>query len=709
MMNTKKLFAAAAALVVAGSAATVNASAFAVENNNNTAVSEEASEGVVFSAESYEDHIKITGYTGSADFAAIPADVNGVPVTEIDSLAADGTIGKIYIPATVNTIADGAFDKVTGLSAIEVAAENETFSTLNGVLFTKDMSKLLLYPYAKPDASYIIPEGVSSITDGAFTGCTALKEITFSSAIIEITADGFKACRNISKLNIPETAVSIDTAALAKVMNIAEYNVAENNNNYSSADGVLFNKDATVLICYPAGKTNASYSIPDSVSTISENAFAGASLATVNVPDSVTEIGSGAFSNMTSLATAILGSGVSNIGSNAFAGDSSLVSVIIGSAETIGDNAFLNCKSLKSVSIPANTTDIAATAFDGCAALTDINASSASTVFSSIDGVLFDKNGETLIKYPYARTAEEYTVPDSVVTLADSSFKNCANLASVTLGASFSSFEGRVFAGCTALSDINVSDDNENYSSVNGVLYSKDGTELVKYPCGRESGEFEIPAGMTSFGSGAFADGAAITAFTVPEENTAFTAINGVVFSKDEASLIKYPMAAEADFYIVAENVASVAENAFAGVAKLEGIEFASGETAIAPEAFSDTNNELVFYGTMDSTAKVYAELNGYRFIALDGNYPFGDVNGDGAVDALDASDVLNVYALTSTGHRCRYIEAQKVAADIDRDGEINSIDASRILAYYAYAATTEDPLSIEDYYYPAEVTTEAE
>ena len=92
---------------------------------------------------------------------------------------------------------------------------------------------------------------------------------------------------------------------------------------------------------------------------------------------------------------------------------------------------------------------------------------------------------------------------------------------------------------------------------------------------------------------------------------------------------------------------------------------------------------------------------NGY--IRINGEkkpkYSLGDVNNDGAINAVDASEVLTYYAMTSTNKKGDFDENQKLAADVDHNGSINAVDASCILSYYAYVATTkDDPVSFEEY-----------
>ncbi len=718
-MNTKKLLAAVAACLVAAAPLTTGMSVYA-EGTENTAVSEETTQtgeeitdaeetteaeeaapvdGVVFSAENYGDYIKITGFTGTADIAAIPADVAGIPVTSIGDISCDGSIGTLVIPSSVTVISRNAFDNITGLSAIQVDGDNTKYAAENGVLYNKDMTKLLVYPYAKADTAFTVPDSVTEITSEAFGSNTHLCELTIGNGITSVTASELGLGRKVAVITLSASVTEVDLTSGKYGNQFQNIHVSEENTVFSSENGVLFNKDKTELLLFPGKIETPSYAVLDSVKTIAPAAFEGSKLVTITVPDSVETIGENAFANMSGLATAVLGSGIKELPANAFANDKALVSVAFSSAEKIADKAFAECISLKSVSIPANTAEIGADAFAGCNALTDINVSSSNEVYSSVDGVLLSKDGTSLIKYMYGRTEDAYTVPDSVKTICDRAFENCTALAQLTLGASFEAFEGAPFTGCTSLSAFEVSADNTAFIAIDGVLFNADGTELIKYPCGRPAGEYIVPDSLASINNTAFSDSANVTAFIVSETNANFSSVDGILCSGDGTTIVKYPSGAVTDYIELSETVTAIADYAFDNAVNLEGILAANNETAFALNAMVNPSKYLVLYGNTESTAKNFASLNGIEFIALDADYAFGDVNADGAVDAADASSILTVYALTSTGHRCKYIDAQKIAADIDLDGIINSSDTSKVLAYYAYASTTDgEVLSLADF-----------
>lgn len=130
----------------------------------------------------------------------------------------------------------------------------------------------------------------------------SITEVVIEPGVTSIGYSVFDGCSGLTSVALPDSVTSIGYNAFADCMNLTEINVDVGNRNYSSADGVLFNKDATIIWCYPARKTGNAYYIPDSVTSIEDYAFRDCtSLARVTIPDGVTNIGSYTFRGCTSL------------------------------------------------------------------------------------------------------------------------------------------------------------------------------------------------------------------------------------------------------------------------------------------------------------------------------------------------------------------------------------------------------------------------
>ncbi len=236
-----------------------------------------------------------------------------------------------------------------------------------------------------------IPAGVTRIGNYAFAGCRNLALGTLPAALQEIGEGAFIWCEKLSAVTIPAGVKKIGPAAFSACRNLPAIAVAAGNANYVVVDGVLFSKDKTNLIQYPAGRTATSYAIPAEV----------------------TSIWAEAFNNTDSLAAVTIPAGVISIGSWAFA----------------------NCFKLTSITIPAAVKEIGYYAFGSCQSLTEIKVEAANTTYTSADGVLFDKAKKTLIKYPEGRSTATYAIPAGVTNIEEGAFGNARKLTSITIPA----------------------------------------------------------------------------------------------------------------------------------------------------------------------------------------------------------------------------------------------------------------------------------
>ncbi len=282
-------------------------------------------------------------------------------VTSIGGAAFSGcSLTSITIPDSVTSIGDWAF-ACRSLTSITVNLNNKNYSSKDGVLFDKDQTVLIDYPIGKKETNYTIPSSVTSIhingfgdVGSAFSGCANLKSITISSSMTSIGSYVFSSCTSLMNVIIPDSITSIVSGAFSGC-SLTNITVSADNPNYSSREGVLFNKKQTVLIDYPKGKKGSNYTIPSSVTSIENNAFSGSSsLTSITIPDSVVSIGDSAFSGC-GLTSITIPNSVNNIGDQAFIGCRSLTSAMISdSVASIGSSTFYNCPNLTSVYYQGN-------------------------------------------------------------------------------------------------------------------------------------------------------------------------------------------------------------------------------------------------------------------------------------------------------------------------------------------------------------------
>jgi len=250
-------------------------------------------------------------------------------------------ITKVVIGNSVTTIGNFAFDDCIELTSVTIP---DRVTTIGEYAFS-DCEKL---------TSVTIPDSVTAIFKYAFFYCEKLTSVTIPDSVTTISESVFASCRSLTSVTIGKGVTTIAEDAFRGCISLTTITVDDANKNYSSVEGVLFNKEKNELIYYPAGKDATSYTILDSVTSIGRIAFQGCTyLESVTIPDSVTTIGEGVFIACTALTSVTIGEAVQTIGSYAFQGCTSLASVIIpDSVTTIGNSAFYGCSELASITIP---------------------------------------------------------------------------------------------------------------------------------------------------------------------------------------------------------------------------------------------------------------------------------------------------------------------------------------------------------------------
>lgn len=580
---------------------------------------------------------------------------------------------EVYIRNNVSAVATSAFDddKVTSFL---VSSSNKYFKAVDGVLYTKDGKRLVRYPSGRK-GSFTVPNTVTYIAQYAFTGCKNLTNVNIPSSVTGIGSSAFVNCKNLQSINLPngiekiaddtfsgcrslknivlsQGVKSIGSAAFYGCSNLTEIKLPSSvkkirNLAFSkckSLESIVIPENVKTIETSTFSKCTSlkDVTLNNSIEKIANNVFEYCtSLKEISIPDSVDDIGTYAFKKCTNLEKVILPEGIEIIKYGVFKGCTNLKKIKLPeSTGYIDNNAFKDCISLETINIPEKTEVIRSSAFEN--AVASFNVNSENSYFSSKNGVLYNKTQTVLLKYPCYKQGD-YTTPDELKKISTYAFKSCKKLGKVTVSEGIKKFSKECLTNSSIkklslpeslskisirnvysnlntinLKSVTVPDANENFCSVNGLLYSKDKRNLYIYPSGKtgtikfakevrdlsaveyanKAFAFEIEEGSKNFATD---DGmvtnlkrnkilfvpAAKTSYTlgssmknidalnnakpymdnfksfkVSKDNSKYRALDGVLYSIDGGKLIDYP-AAKSGKYKIPLSVTSANNKAF--------------------------------------------------------------------------------------------------------------------------------------------------
>ena len=353
-----------------------------------------------------------------------------------------------------------------------------------------------------------------TVTVTAYTGdneaVSIPQQVTYEGTTYTVARIGdhaFSHCIGLTSVTIPNSVTEIGLQPFFGCLNLTDIIVDPENSSYCSIDGVLYDKEVSVLIKCPEGK-KGDLNIPSSVTTIGDYAFYYCErLKSVTTPNSVTTIGQWAFAYCTGLTSITIPYSITTIGDNVFYYCEGLKSVTIpNSVKTIGQWAFAYCTGLTSVTIPYSVTTIGNSAFLACSNLTDIIVDSENPSYCSIDGILYDKEASVLINCPGKKEGEP-TIPGSVTVIGSNAFSFCAGLTSVTIPSSVKTIGNEAFSACTGLALVTI----PNSVTIIGDYAFLSCTGLTSVT---------IPGSATTIGNGAFLGCTGLTSVTIPNSVT---------------------------------------------------------------------------------------------------------------------------------------------------------------------------------------------
>lgn len=504
-------------------------------------------------------------------------------------------------------------------------------------------SKLGGYPVTELESSsfyncknltgVVIPATVEAIGNFAFSGCENITFVSMPSSLKMIEVQAFHNCKSLATISIPANVSDIDSSAFTGCVMLESINVNPNNKNYTSASGVLFNKDKTTLVIFPAANAAQSYTIPSSVTKIADYAFYYAeALKNVTFSDNLMAIGTYSFAYCSSLENALLPSNLGVMGESVFRYCKSLKEVRMSDRmDTIANYAFVGCSALETIKLPSNLKNIGDSAFSSCSKISGFVIPSTVTYVGSsafsytadyynkgnwTDGVFYlgaylldsdynfataqytVKNGTKLIAgsaFSYEDVLTSVTIPSSVLYICDYAFTDCENLAKISMPDSVLEIHAKAFEDTAFYKNAsNWTDDVlylgkhliKNKNGTAPVFTVKEGTKTIAedtfYYC--KAHTVNIPASVVNIAEGVFTNCSNLLKISVNSANSKYYSTDGILFSKS-GLLHTFPSEKKLTSYTVPSGVKAIGVEAFYMV-DVESITVPSGVTEIHDRAF---------------------------------------------------------------------------------------------------------------------------
>lgn len=541
-----------------------------------------ATDGVLYENNNGKKYLKAYPVAKAETTFTVPSDVYGVAVNGFQQAK---NLTTITLPASIKdlptTKESNGFTSAAKLTAIKVDAGNTSFKDEEGVVLTKDGKTLVAYPFARhgvvntsydapssidpthamhPGEVYSIPSTVETIAPGAFSKVKEITAVQLNN-VKTIKEGAFYSVRNLRNVELGASVETIEDGAISDTPDLSRFDVDSNNPKYTAdTDGVIYNKDKSELVLYPAGRAgeyttlsttkkvrkrsfyyaqkvtkvnfNAdledidndafqvaralkeiTFAAPSKLKRIGTFVFYMTNLDKLDLPASLEEIGASAFYANTNMKTVKVAanSQLKTIGNGAFAGNTALETFTFEGAsklETIGTQAFKGDTKLTHFDFPATVKTIGASAFNGTTSMTNVTFAAPSQL-QKIENAAFQE----------ASALQNITLPEGVKEIQQHAFNSCTSLTEIGVPASLTKIDPKGFQLCEKLEKFTVNKDNPTYSSVDGFLLDKNKTKLVSFPPAKANTYYTmLPPTITEIGEQAFYAIDKLENITIPEK-----------------------------------------------------------------------------------------------------------------------------------------------------------------------------------------------
>lgn len=466
-------------------------------------------------------------------------------------------------------------------------------------------SNIQIYVYTGLGGDVVIPEEieglpVTTIDRDAFANIVGLTSVAIPTNVTAIYDSAFFGCTGLTTVSLSANLTTLYDGVFGYCTGLTNITVSPDNPVLSSSNGILYDKTGTTLLQFPGG-IGGSITIAEGVARIAADAFLGnTALTNVIFPDSLTEIGSWAFSGCDGLTTVMLPVGVSNLASGVFGNCANLMALEVAESNAVfsSSNGILWNKSQTmliqypgglegSYAVPASTATISPSAFSGCTGLT---------------AVTLPNGVERIGSYAFSGCTRLTTVtlPDSVAAIEGGTFYSCTGLTNIFLSEGITDIGSGAFMKCSALESLHIPDSVnrlrwgafQDCSALTNIVLGAGIVTIesrVFYECNNLRNLY-IPESVTNLLNGAFDYCHGLTNIAVAAGNPAYSSIDGVVFNKTHSALLHFPGGFEGR-YVVPDGVQVIGDYAFDQSLSLTCVELPASCAYLGRYAFSHCTN----------------------------------------------------------------------------------------------------------------------
>ena len=352
--------------------------------------------------------VSVTDCVESATHISIMPKIDGYDIVSIgeEAFANCTSLQSVTIPASVTEIGSAAFYGCTALTKVTVPdavtkIEQGTFfscTALTDLTLGKDTTEIgdMAFGYCTSLETVTLPDTVETLGDQLFYYCTALDEVQIPEKVTELGGYTFYGCMSLKSFTVPKNLENIGAMSFVACPSLETIAVEDGNTKYQAVDNVLYDTEESILYLYPAGRTDTSFTLPESTLVVYAGAFfAAGNLQQINFDEKLQYIGEMAFDFCSGLTSLTIPKAVTTIGTTAFADCTGLTSVTFSGASDedggeggdleIGDYAFFCDDNLKEVQLPKRVSSVGKYAF-GCTSPADDDDSEDYVTVSSDSG-----------------------------------------------------------------------------------------------------------------------------------------------------------------------------------------------------------------------------------------------------------------------------------------------------------------------------------